>query len=187
MNKREAVKRFTDYLREHNIYYESSISNGAQELTMVYDVEAAPGECIESCIWFYRDGAEIRAYYSAVGAEICRESEYRGELLKLLNYINARVFLSCGNRQGLYEPCMLHTPRIYITEDGNFDITITTMINYDFWEVAPLETADYITMYCPELLEILSYPIFCVLLGKITSDEAKERVRRNIFGKYEDD
>lgn len=62
MNKREAVQRFTGYLREHNIYYESSISNGVQELTMVYDVEAAPGECIESCIWFYSDSAEVRAY-----------------------------------------------------------------------------------------------------------------------------
>lgn len=185
MNKRAAVKRFTDYLWEHNIYYESSISNGAQQITMVYDVEEAPGECIESCIWFYDDSAEVRAYYSEVGAEICRESEYRGELLKLLNYINARVFLSCGNSQGPYEPHMLHTPRMYMTEDGSFDITITTMINYDFWEVAPMETDDYITIYCPELLERLTYPIFLVLLGKISVDDAKERIRQEFFGERE--
>lgn len=138
--------------------------------------------CIESCIWFYNDCAEVRAYYSALGAEICRESEYRGELLYVLNYINAAVFLSCGNGGGIYEPHMLYTPRIYMTEDGCFDITITTIINYDFWEVAPVETEDYITIYCPELLDRLTYAIFGVLLGQISSDDAKSKIRQDILG-----
>lgn len=184
MDKKAAVKKFTDYLRKYNIYYESSIDHGAREIIMVYHAEDAPGECIEGCIWFYNDSAEVRAYYSEVGAEICRDSAYRGELLKLLNYINARVFLKCGNPQGLYEPHMLYTPRIYMTEDGNFDITITTMINYDFWEIAPLETADYITIYCPELLDRLTYPVFGVLLGKLSADDAKERIRQEILEEH---
>lgn len=182
MNKRTAIKRFMDYLKEHNIYYELSIDNGVRMITMVYHVEDAPDRCIESCIWFYNDCAEVRAYYSALGAEICRESEYRGELLYVLNYINAAVFLSCGNGGGIYEPHMLYTPRIYMTEDGCFDITITTIINYDFWEVAPVETEDYITIYCPELLDRLTYAIFGVLLGQISSDDAKSKIRQDILG-----
>ena len=39
----------------------------------------------------------------------------------------------------------LYTPRIYLTADGRFDITITTIIPYDFFGLAPLETLDYIT------------------------------------------
>ncbi len=35
-----------------------------------------------------------------------------------------------------------------MTEDGCFDITLTTIICNDFYEVAPLETEDYITAYC---------------------------------------
>lgn len=57
---------------------------------------------------------------------------------------------------GLYEPHMLYNPRIYVTEDGCFDIMITTIINYDSWETAPGETADYFTAYCPELLDRLA-------------------------------
>lgn len=182
MNKKAAVKKLTDYLKRYNIYFKSSIDNGVQQITMVYHVEDVPGKCIESCIWFYNDDAEVRAYYSAEGAEICSESEHRGKLLSLLNYINARVFLSCGNPAGLYEPHMLYTPRMYMTEDGRFDITITTIINYDFWEITPVETADYITIYCPEFLERLTYSIFGVLLGKISLDEAKEEIRKNILG-----
>lgn len=77
-----------------------------------------------------------------------------------MNYINARVFLSCGDAYGLYEPHMLYTPRMYLTVDDCYDLTITTIVNYDFWEVAPVETLDYMTCYCPELLDKLSYPVF---------------------------
>ena len=59
-----------------------------------------------------------------------------------------------------------------ITTNDFYDITITTIINYDFWEVAPIETADYMTAYCPELLDWLALPVFGVLFGQITCDEA---------------
>jgi hypothetical protein len=55
---------------------------------------------------------------------------------------------------------------MYITEDGCFDVTLTTIIPYDFFDVAPLETLDYLTVSCPELLNKLSLPIFSILLGK---------------------
>jgi len=180
MNKRKAVKNFTDYLKVHNIFYESSIDDGIQRITMTYQVENVPDKRIESCIWFYEDDAEVRVYYSALGAEICRKSEHIDELLHLLNFINARVFLKCGDPGGLYEPHMLYTPRIYITEEY-FDITITTIVNFDFWNLAPLETADYITIYCPELLERLSYAVFGVLLGRITFEDAKTFIEKEVM------
>lgn len=91
----------------------------------------------------------------------------------LLNFINAGSFhpaaaadICCTARTSLY------TPRIYLTADGCFDITITTIIPYDFFGLAPLETLDYITICCPELLDRLALPIYCVLLGKETADGA---------------
>lgn len=75
---------------------------------------------------------------------------------------------------------MLYTPRICMTEDDCCDIVITTIIPYDFREVAPLETADYLTAYCPELLDGLTCDIFGVLIGKTTAGEAIRSVERNI-------
>ena len=72
----------------------------------------------------------------------------------------------------LYNPSILYTPRIFMSEDECYDITITTVINYDFYEVAPLETENYITAYCPDLLDKLCLAIFPLLLGKITLQQA---------------
>ncbi len=180
MEKKEAKKKMIEYLKAHHIDYEPSIGGEKPEITMVFREEKAPDRCVEGCIWFYEDAAEVRAYYSVSGSEKCKKSEHKDELLQILNFINARVFLSCGQPGGLYEPHMLYTPRMYMTEDGCFDITITTMVNYDFWEVAPVETADYITIYCPELLGKLAYPIFGVL-GGIGIDKAKDIINRDIL------
>lgn len=182
MNKNQAVKEFTNYLKEHQIPYHICIDNGCMQVNLALSAENAPDRFVESCIWFYSDGnAEARCYYSSLGADICKKSDYRGALFRLLNFINARVFLNCGDGSGCYEPCMLYTPRIYMTEDGCCDLTITTIINYDFWEVAPLETADYLTAYCPELLNKLSVPVFCVLVGKITAEEGIAYIEKNIL------
>lgn len=97
-------------------------------------------------------------------------SPYKEEFFRLLNYINARVFLGCYSE--LSGTSLLYTPRIYMTEDDCFDITMTTLIPYDFWEVAPAETMDYITAYCPELLDKLAPVIFGVLLGEISISNA---------------
>ncbi len=181
MNKTEAVKRFTEYLKVHNIYFELSIDHGTPLFTMVYDVENAPGRCVEGCIWWNEDFAEVRVYYNTLGKSICEKSECINELLRLLNFVNARVFLSCGHWDGLYEPHLLYTPRIYLTEDGEFDITITTIVNYDFYEVAPVETEEYITAYCPELLDRLSPAIFGVLLEQLTFDQGRQYIEERIL------
>lgn len=174
MTKQEAIKTITKHLKSHNIQYVTALDEGCMRITMVYNAENAPDRCIESCIWFCGDAMEARVYYSALGSEICKKSEHIDGLFRVLNYINARVFLSCSDGSGgsLYATQMLYTPRIYLTEDDQFDITITTMINYDFLEVAPVETSDYLTAYCPELLDRLSFAIFGVLLGQITPEEA---------------
>lgn len=94
---------------------------------------------------------------------------------------NCREACCDGCDGALYEPRMLYTPRICMTEDS-YDIVITTIIPYDFWEVAPLETADYLTAYCPELLDGLTFDIFGMLIGKITVGEAIRSIERNILG-----
>lgn len=174
MTKQSAFKNITEYLKTHNIQYRTALDEGHMRITMAYDVENAPGKYIEACAWFYEDLMEARVYYSALGSEICKKSEHIDSLFRVINFINARVFLSCsdGADGSLYETHLLYTPRIYLTEDNQFDITITTMINYDVLELAPVETADYLTAYCPELLDRLSFAIFGVLLGQITSEEA---------------
>lgn len=173
MTQNDSLKNFVAYMKNHNIPFIEDNDDGFARYTMQYRADNAPDGYVESCIWFYkRDTAEVRVYYNAAGAEICRNSKYIDTLLQLLNYINARVFLSCGDAYGLYEPHMLYTPRMYLTVDGCFDLTITTIINYDFWEVAPMETLDYMTCYCPELLDKLSYPVFSVLKGDSTIEEA---------------
>ena len=44
--------------------------------------------------------------------------------------------------------------------------------NYDFYEVAPLESEDFITATLPDLLNWLSPTIFSVILGKWNAEEA---------------
>lgn len=95
MTRKEAIKNFTDYLKQHNISHVTDIDNGCQRYTMIYSAENAPNYCVESCIWFYdHDVAEARCYYTAMGAALCKNSEYKDGLLRLLNFINARVFLN---------------------------------------------------------------------------------------------
>ena len=55
------------------------------------------------------------------------------------------------------------------------------MMIVDFYELAPVETADYLTVSCPELLNQLSSSIFLTLLGKITVDEAIREIKSSIL------
>lgn len=183
MTKNGAIKNFESYMKNHQIRYRRKPDDGCPLYLMKYNAENAPNRYVEACIWFYPDnGAEARCYYSSMGAEICRNSPHRNELLRVLNFINARVFLSCADPYRLYEPGMLYTPRIYLTDDEGFDIAITTMIPYDFWEVAPVETMDYLTAFCPELLDELAMPVFGTLLGKFEAGDAIAYIREHILG-----
>lgn len=69
-----------------------------------------------------------------------------------------------------------------MTEDGCYDITMTFLVNYDFYETAPLETEDFITAVCPDLMDALSPAVFGLLLGQINLEEAAAYVREKVIG-----
>lgn len=161
------------YLRHCSVPYKKDRDGGVTRFTFVFMCGNVPGGFVEGCIWFWDKAAEARVYYNQMGADICKGSSHRPELLRLLNFINARVFMDLndgGNRW--YDPQILHTPRIYLTEDECYDISMTTMINYRFWREAEEETHDYLTAYCPELLDLLAPFIFDTLRGDITVEDA---------------
>ncbi|MDY6356503.1 MAG: hypothetical protein SPL59_04645 [Catonella sp.] len=174
------------YLRSCAVPYKKDIDLGVARFTFVFMCENAPGGFIEGCIWFFDKVAETRVYYNQMGADICRKSECRQDLLRLLNFINARVFMELndgGNRW--YDPQILYTPRMYLTEDDGYDISITTMLNYRFWKMAETETDDYITAYQPELLDKLAPFVFGLLKGELTADDAILGIERVILNEAE--
>ena len=63
-------------------------------------------------------------------------------------------------------------PRFYITEDESFDISATTIMNYEIMERFLYQGSDYITSYCPEFLDILAPYIFGILNGELSAGEA---------------
>lgn len=107
--------------------------------------------------------------------------------MRFLNFCNARIWpcTDDGMSGKLYNPNYLQTPRFYITEDDSYDITMTNMIPYDFYEVAPLETEDFLTAACPDLLNKLSVSIFFLLLGRISTEQAISNVKIDILGEEE--
>lgn len=149
MQKQKVWNQMTSYLKSNHISYEQDVDNGCDRLTMVYKkgCENCPGGVIESCIWFYPTDFEARVYYSETASQRCKQSGNRDALMRLFNYISAEIWLRASDGSGglLYKSSLLHTSRLYMTEDDCYDITLTTMVPYDFFDVAPLETEDYIT------------------------------------------
>ena len=184
MTNLQAKAKMTKYLKEHFIQYHEDIEGGVSRYTILFEgYDLCPDKVLEACIWFYPDSMECRVYYDRNASDWCRKSEHRNELMRFLNYCNANLWICAedGMDGTLYPPHYLHTSRFYITEDGHFDITMTAMIPLDFYELAPLETEDYITAACPELLNQLSMPIFYVLLGKMSAEDAIKMIETEIF------
>lgn len=155
-----------NYLKSHNISFQQDFDNGGIRLTMIYKgCENCPGRILESCIWFYSNDLEARTYYTETASNWCKQSENLDSLMRLFNYINSKIWTraSDGLEGLLYKSVPLHTSRLYMTEDDYYDITLTTIVNYDFYELAPLETEDYLTAACPDLLNKLSPAIIGVL------------------------
>lgn len=185
MTQEEAKARFTKYLKSHFIKFHEETENGAVMYQMEYnDYVLCPEKKLESCIWFLPDIMEVRIYYSIVGVELCRESKHIPELMRLLNYINATVWPMAVDRNGgtLYKPQLLYLPRIYMTEDEMPVVNLALPVNYAFYEAAPLETEDFITACCPDLMNMLAFAIFGVLSGEADLEQAKAYVRKNMFG-----
>ena len=185
MTQEEAKARLAEYLKSHFIKFHEDTEDGVVRYSMEYNgYELCPEGKLESCIWFLPDNMEVRVYYSIAGVELCRESRYIPELMRLLNCINAEVWPMAMDRNGgtLYKPHILYSPRIYMTEDEMPVVNLTLPVNYAFYEAAPLETEDFITACCPDLMNMLAFAIFGVLLGSINLEQAAAYVRKNMFG-----
>lgn len=180
----KAKAKVTEYLKQHFIEYKEDTYYETKRYTMVFrNCEHCPNKILEGCIYFYENYMECRVYYTQAAAELCGKSKHISEFMRLLNYINASVWPRVNrNFSGeLYSPTCLYTPRIYMTEDGFHDITLTVHIAYEIYELAPLETLDFITASCPELMDALSMPIFMLLLGKLPLDDAIDDIKTNIL------
>ena len=186
--KRKSIKNMSEiisYLKLHNLYFKTDQADGIPRITMVFkNCDRCPNYITEGCIWFYEEFMEVRVYYSKLGAEICQKSEYLSELYRLLNYINARLWVrvSDGQEDALYQSQYLISPRFYVTEDEMQDITATMLIPYTHFELDMLEMNDFITAALPDLLDGLSMSVFLLLEGKITVEEAIDMVRLEFLG-----
>ncbi len=176
MMKSTVKTKIIQYLKEHFIKYVEDVDGNTERIIVLYpNYPSCPGGVLEACFYLCSDVLETRVYYSALSANWIKKSDRKPELYRLLNYINATVFPTTpedGLAGTLYTPSYLYAPKLYITEDGCYDITYTTVIPYDFFEIAPLETLDFLTVTCPELLNRLSAPIFFTALGKCSADKA---------------
>ena len=180
MKRNKAVSRISEYLKTHNIYYETDFVEDTPHITMLFkNCEMCPGKVTEGCIYFYDEVMEIRVYYSELGSEICRNSDNLPELYRFLNYIQASLWPCVQDGLGgtLYKSQNLFYPRFYVTEDGMSDITATMLMPYTYFEMDELETEDFITAALPDLLNSLSAPIFLLLVKKISVDDAIDMTR----------
>ena len=176
MNKQIALEKIRQYLKSHFITFQTDIKDGVPRYTMIFEnCENSPNKAIESCIWFFEESMEVRTYFTEMGSNICRENKNNlSDVYRLMNYLNAQIWPATNDGYGgtLYKPYYLYTPRFYITEDDCYDITMTFVVPYDFYSVAPLETEDFITASCPELLNALSPAIFSLILGNMTVNQS---------------
>lgn len=175
MNREKAMKQLVDYLRSYNITYHRDIVDATPIITFVLaHADNCPGGFLEGCVFFFKDGMELRTYFSEIATEWCAKSEHIGSLYRLLNYINARVWIKGqdGMKGSLYDPAYLYSPRFYMTEDGHNDITATFLVPYEFLDIQTLATWDFITAALPEILNDISPAVFMLLLGKVDVNKA---------------
>lgn len=186
MNKSEARRKMIAYLKKRNIAFFEHLHDGGSCIVMVFeDYTTCPNSILESSIYFWDTCMETRVYFSENASGWIKErSDDLADMYRLMNFINARIwpFSHDGIGGKLYAPHHLQTPRFYITEDGCYDLTATTVIDYDHYEMAPMETEDYCTATIPELMSKLSLPIFLLLTKEITVEKAITLIKREIGG-----
>lgn len=181
VNKTEAKKKIIAYLKERNIqYFEHVHVGGSCIVVLLTGYSQCPDSALEVSFDFFDNGMECRVYYTESGSGWIKErADDLSDLYRLMNFINARVWPATPDGYGVFHH--LYTPRVYITEDGNYDITAATAIDYDHYELAALETEDYCTAAIPELMAKLSTPIFFVLLKEMTVRDAIAYIKEVIL------
>lgn len=185
MTKIEAKNKVIVYLKERNIHFHDFVSDGEGNIVLVLPgYYKCPDSTLECSIYFFKSCIEARVYYTENASRWINDRPERlTDMYRLLNFINARVwpFTNDGIGGKLYLAHHLITPRFYITEDGHSDLTSTMVIDYDLFDMAPLEVCDTITASIPSLMDALSTPLFFVLLDKMNVDNAISYIKSEIL------
>lgn len=191
--KKSSNEYIISYLKERNIYFKEDVFEGTPRITTSFSgYPNSPSKRIESCIYFYSEASaiEVRVYYALPGPSIVEQGKERlSELFRLLNFVNAAVFVKNMDGVGneFYSPSYLLQPRFYLTEDGCNDITATVFFEEDMFWVAPLEILDFITAGLPTLMDQLSPYLYGVLYGNIHANLAINYIKHFILGEEDED
>ena len=167
-NKTKESEAFYRSLQRYNKACKTDHDNGCPRVDLVIMSDTVPGEFVQGRVCFYNCIADVRVSYNSIGADICRKSEYKAELYRLLNYINAYT-VAVVNPKGYL---MTYTPRIFMNEADGCIITVSAAVGYDSWRSRRSMTDLFISEYLPKLLEFLSPYIFGVLKGEMTAEDA---------------
>lgn len=181
MDRTEAKKKIVSCLKERNIqYFEHIHASGSCIVVLLTGYSQCPDSALEVSFEFFDTDMECNIYYTENASSWIEErADDLSDLYRLMNFINARVWPATPDGYGA--PRRLYTPRIYITEGGDYGITATTAIDYDHYELAPLETEDYCTAAIPELMAKLATPIFFVLLKEMTVRDAIAYIKQTVL------
>lgn len=137
------------------------------------DLELCPDKCVESRLWFFDTVIEARVYYTETAQKWVSEyGDKRAELLEVINFINARFFVSEG----------FITPKLYVTEEC--DISYTVLLDYGLFddEETALKTLEFLTDYMPSFLNNVSPYIFSTVLGIYNSSTAINKLKNYLLG-----
>ena len=180
MDKLEAKQYVIKYLRDRNIAFTHYLRGGDMSVVLVLKGhDNCPDDVLECCFYFFETCMEARVYFDENASSWISENKDKlPEMYRLLNYINARFwpFNNDGVGGQFYSPHHLLTPRFYITEDEQNDITSTICVDYDVFELAPLEVCDYVTATLPAYMNELSPTLFLVLLGKMSAEDGIKNI-----------
>lgn len=191
MTKQETKDKIISYLNGYNLNYKLLDADGKpaasgpmplKELDTIYvnyKIDA-PGDIAEGDIHLFEDRLLARVYYDYSVAEVCKHigEKQLSELLRVMNYINENLFM------GYNIPLC---PTVYVSTDGSFDIGLRTIIDYHIFELMPQEILDYLTIFYPQALEELAYPIIGILTGKLAAPAAIDYIKKEIMGDDDED
>lgn len=180
MDKIEVRKTIIDYLKNNNIYDalvvnpEKVMCLSELDTIMLHFNINSPGG-VEINVKLYDDRMYVVAFYPDEIPKACKKTNSVSELRKVINFINSSIFID-----------ELYYPRVFISDDGFLDIAMMTGIPYDFFEMAPMESCEYIVDYCPEFMERFAIPILNVVIGNKNAEQVIDSIRNDILSEIND-
>ena len=173
MNKAQARSYISSYLKHNFIAYDDMSVDDCYVMQFK-GCKYSPDSILECSVYFRDTRIDALVYYSKSASINISQQQDLSKLFRLINFINAKLCPCPYDGMGgeLYESNYMFNPVLYLTEDGRNDLTFYLNIDYDFFEVAPLEACDFITAAMPDLLDELAVPIFGALLGFIQIENA---------------